>query len=73
MEGLNFANPVTVEKTIQKITKTFEKGEQCRNIEYAKKKTKRNKIKDKVKATSNKNIDANVSAAAKEFLRNLTL
>ena len=67
VEGLNFANPVTVEKTIQKITKTFEKANNVETLNTAKK--TRNKIKDKVKATSNKNIDANVSAAAKEFLR----
>ena len=64
VEGLNFANPVTVEKTIQKITKTFEKANNVDALNTAKK--TKNQIK---KATSNKNLDANVSAAAKEFLR----
>ena len=64
VEGLNFANPVTVERAIQKITKTFEKANNVEALNTAK------KIKQQIKkATSNKNLDANVSAAAKEFLR----
>ena len=64
VEGLNFANPVTVERTIQKITKTFEKANNVEALNTAKK--TKNQIK--VKAANN-NLDANVSAAAKEFLR----
>jgi hypothetical protein len=64
VEGLNFANPVTVERTIQKITKTFEKANNAEALNTAKK--TKNQIK---KAAGNKNLDANVSAAAKEFLR----
>jgi len=64
VEGLNFANPVTVERTIQKITKTFEKANNVEALNTAKK--TKNQIK---KAAGNKNLDANVSAAAKEFLR----
>ena len=64
VEGLNFANPVTVERTIQKITKTFEKANNVEALNAAK------KTKDNIKTTlNNKNLDANVSAAAKEFLR----
>ena len=64
VERLNFANPVTVEKTIQKITKTFEKANNVEALNTA------NKTKKQIKkAASNKNLDANVSTAAKEFLR----
>jgi len=64
VENLNFKNPVTVEKTIQKITKTFEKANNAEALGVA------NKTKKQIKkAASNKNLDANVSTAAKEFLR----
>ena len=64
VEKLNFANPVTVEKTIQRITKTFEKANNVEALNAAK------KTKDNIKTTlNNKNLDPNVSAAAKEFLR----
>jgi len=63
VEGLNFNNPVTVERTIQKITKTFEKANNVEALNAAK------KTKDNINTALNKNLDPNVSAAAKEFLR----
>ena len=64
VEKLNFANPVTVEKTIQRITKTFEKAN---NVDAL---NKANETKKKIKKRAGKEgLDANVSAAAKEFLR----
>tara|TARA_B100000579_G_scaffold409907_1_gene399350 strand:+ start:7373 stop:13702 length:6330 start_codon:yes stop_codon:yes gene_type:complete len=64
VEKLNYKNPVTVEKTIQKITKTFDKANNVEALSVA------NKTKKQIKkAASNKNLDANVSTAAKEFLR----
>ena len=64
VEKLNYKNPVIVERTIQKITKTFEKANNVEALTVA------NKTKKQIKkAANNKNLDANVSTAAKEFLR----
>tara|TARA_B100000902_G_scaffold108276_3_gene110011 strand:- start:70 stop:6219 length:6150 start_codon:yes stop_codon:yes gene_type:complete len=64
VEKLNFNNPVAVERTIQKITKTFEKANELDALDKA------NSTKEKIKkASKNKTLDANVAAAAKEFLR----
>lgn len=64
IENLNFNNPVTVERAIQKITKTFDKANKTKELEVA------NETKSKItRAAGVDKLDPNVSAAAKEFLK----